>query len=652
MVDNRRNMKRKGAKKSSLSLFFKDNKDKFAILLFLTAIIAVIYLSSFTKAFLIDDMLRGETVSAPDKTIVSTMKSLKYPARVLTNLTFAINYNISNNNNRLYFMLNVLLHIVNSFLIFVLSYKLMTLNIFIGTDVNIEKSGEYFNISIDDNAVGTGRSGFADKAKKVAFISSLIFAIHPIAVYSVTVISNRAMLMSSILYLLSLIAFVNFKAARSADIAKRGLIASIVISLLAVLSKESAISLLFVFFAFEFIFFDEKRALLIKKVTIYLVAALLFEFAVIALPMWALKSGYQISTSFFDVLKGLLFFLLVILLPNPNHLSVESSLQDMSFMSLPILSYALLVIFIIAVVAAVMLRKKAALLSFLIIFYMVNIISEMIFANGSSYLHRAYLASFAIFFVVAYLSVYIHGRVRNCFGSNKYIVSAFSFSLLSIMLALTTFSIKENAAMKTRVTMYEDALIATPDKESVQFKLGMAYHDGGALNKAVATFEKMIEQDDANARALFALGNSYFAQKQYPSAEKCFVKVTELDAEFVDVYLRLGELYKRVGRDDSALESLLKAVSIDGGSLSAQRKLAELYYERGDLKKSADQYERVLELLADDPYLYYKLANIYDMLKDYKSALKNYELVLELDIDFEHKEHVDAKIKEMMDRLY
>ena len=61
----------------------------------------------------------------------------------------------------------------------------------------------------------------------------------------------------------------------------------------------------------------------------------------------------------------------------------------------------------------------------------------------------------------------------------------------------------ENRAFKTRATLYEDALLTSPKKESVLFDLGEAYYEAGDYKKAEANFKRALSKNGENASVEF-----------------------------------------------------------------------------------------------------------------------------------------------------
>jgi hypothetical protein len=92
----------------------------------------------------------------------------------LTMLTLALNYAISGNDASLYHVVNLLLHLMNVLLVFIFIFQL------------------------------------SGKKPWTAFITALLFAIHPLHVESVAWVSERKDVLYSFFFLAGLIAYLNF----------------------------------------------------------------------------------------------------------------------------------------------------------------------------------------------------------------------------------------------------------------------------------------------------------------------------------------------------------------------------------------------------------------------------------------------------------
>jgi protein O-mannosyl-transferase len=177
-------------------------------------------------------------------------------------LIFKTSYNIFHNNYFGYHLISIILHATNSFLVYKLAKQIFKL-----ADFN--------------------------KPKKLAILSSFLFVAYPIHVEVVSWIAAWPHLWAIFFYLLSLINYFGFRATSSI----KKLVYSLLFFVLALLTKEIAISLPLVILIWEIYWYSIKMKTSIKSY--YLIA----YFVLLALFLWlryfsiGLIFGYYASSS-------------------------------------------------------------------------------------------------------------------------------------------------------------------------------------------------------------------------------------------------------------------------------------------------------------------------------------------------------------------
>ncbi|AEF96611.1 tetratricopeptide repeat protein [Methanotorris igneus] len=133
------------------------------------------------------------------------------------------------------------------------------------------------------------------------------------------------------------------------------------------------------------------------------------------------------------------------------------------------------------------------------------------------------------------------------------------------------------------------------------------------INLSIKYFEKVLEKDENNYKALFGLGEAYYNLNNEENAIKYFEKILKLNPNDVEALEYLGDIY----------------------------------YEK-DYEKAINYYKKALELKPKDVNLILKIAHSYVELKKYEDALKYFEKALSLNPDVFELE----QIYEFMGRIY
>lgn len=214
--------------------------------LFTAVFTLLVYSNSFTAPFQFDDLpIIAENTQLHD---LSNLPGILIGQRGLTMATFALNYAFGGVSTTGYHAVNVAIHIINTVLVFLLLLHTMR---FINTD--------------------------EANARRLAALTALIFAAHPIQTQSVTYIVQRMESLTSLFYILALLFFI--WASKATNTAKRAaLYAGVGLSyLLAFYSKEIAYTLPAVVLLYDFCFIAKGRIGTIgKRWPAYAILAVLF----------------------------------------------------------------------------------------------------------------------------------------------------------------------------------------------------------------------------------------------------------------------------------------------------------------------------------------------------------------------------------------
>ena len=133
----------------------------------------------------------------------------------------------------------------------------------------------------------------------------------------------------------------------------------------------------------------------------------------------------------------------------------------------------------------------------------------------------------------------------------------------------------------------------TNSKEVKNALLDSLLSYGGYLNdefvcdheQAIKIFEKMIEIEPENYRALYNLGITYFNLGKMEKALESYNKALKIKTDYKFCYYNIGYLYENAGEIERALEFYEKALNIDPGFIYALN-------ARESVRKQIDDFKR------------------------------------------------------------
>jgi hypothetical protein len=345
----------------------------------ITSLIIIIYYNTITSPFNFDD----EPAIIDNESI----RSLNNIPNRLTNIfgrpvlytTFTLNYYIGGLEPIGYHIVNIGLHIAVSILIYLIVWHTV--------------------IPPTPPLLKGGRGDLAP------FLSALIFAVHPINTESVTYIVSRSSLLSAFFYLLSLLMFIKANKERGKGKGARGkilssvfcLLSSVFFFILALGSKEDAVTLPAILLLYHFFFISEEKTL--KDYTKrYRWLILSFSILAISYPflrymrlgMIGVSEAEKIFTPFTYLITGIkvsvYYYMKLLLLP--LNLNIDPDIRPLQFPNLSVVS----ALFIIIVLIIIVFRKRHGIFSFSILWYFITLLpTTSIFPlNDIASEHRVY----------------------------------------------------------------------------------------------------------------------------------------------------------------------------------------------------------------------------------------------------------------------
>ena len=262
--------------------------------LFIAIIASIIYIPALNYSFQFDDK-----VHIIDNTTLYTHHYIKNPEvwkhhenRPLSRLSFILSYDLTGNSVQGYRLVNYLLHLLNTLLVYFITLKLL--------------------------------SKISSRNKKLlryqALFISAIFLIHPIQIQSVVYIIQRMNLLSAFFVLLSLLIYINIREVferKGLTIGSVLLIpVAMILALAGFLSKQNAAVLPFLILVIEFIAFSGKQPrekTFRYGMTFIFTGAILFFFISNGIP--STKNSATPLAYFITQWEVLLYYIRLIIIP-------------------------------------------------------------------------------------------------------------------------------------------------------------------------------------------------------------------------------------------------------------------------------------------------------------------------------------------------
>ncbi len=469
----------------------------------------------------------------------------------LTLLSLAANYTCSELDPTSYHVVNIMLHMVNTLLVFLLALILFT-------------------------RLGTGHG------QLLSAIAALLFGIHPLHVESVAWISGRKDLLYTCFYLLALIAYTRYLGNK----AIKNYILSVLFFLLSLLSKGMAVTLPLSIIAVDYLYKRDiiSKRVILEKIPFFLLSLL---FGILAIGVQQAQGATEIMKFSFPerivfasfgyaqyLVKFLVPYQLCGYYPYPD--LENANIPPLWYFSLiPVLLSGLLLVYFILV-------RPNRKIVFGALFFIVNVVFVLqLFPVGSAVMadRYTYLSSFGLLFLVS-LGI---GELLRRFNSFRAIVLG-SFLLYAVL--LSAISVGRQAVWHDSYSFWNDVVAENPGFYPAINNLGEFYENDGRTQEALQMFSNSIEANQQNPNAWFHRGSIYGKSGNYPAAISDLSQAIKHRPGFTQAYINRA-IARAMNQDYRGALADLDTVIMQGKNESA-------YFNRGILKNQLKEYARAI----------------------------------------------------------
>ena len=159
--------------------------------------------------------------------------------------------------------------------------------------------------------------------------------------------------------------------------------------------------------------------------------------------------------------------------------------------------------------------------------------------NGFAKEHWLYVPSIGYFLLAGY-------------GLSRLTPAARVALLVPLAVWWSGLTVVHNRTWQNPVAFYTDVLKHNPDIGRVHNNLAMAYTDQGRLDLAERHYRQAVALEDVYAETRYNLGRLYLQQRRLDEALAQFSRALELEPDFIYAHQTLQQLYTRLGRGEDA----------------------------------------------------------------------------------------------------
>jgi tetratricopeptide (TPR) repeat protein len=500
----------------------------------------------------------------------------------VTMLSLAVNYHFSKMEPFGYYLTNILLHVFNSCLVFLLMLMLLEI---------MEEKGY----------------GAMNGKEWLAAIGALCFGLHPMHVESVSWLAERKDLLYALFYFLGLMVYVKY----SKEEKVKWMVYVVICFILSLLSKPMAVSFPLSLLALDILLKRNKgiAKLCFEKLPFVLICIGAGVWAYIA----ANKAGSIALPQASGFLRKFIFashnFMMYFLkafvperlcsyYPYPNTDALPMTYYISPFIDIAIIGLPLYISYKAG-------AKYFRITLFGLTFFFVNLmfILQLVAAGPTIMSERyTYMAYFGLFFIVVYFIGYLAQKSTD----RKYLVFALAGCGL-ITLGVLCFN--RTRVWQSTESLWQDVIKKFPDRVELAYNnLGSYYFGKGDIDIAFTYYKKAVDMHSGDAKVYSNVANIYAMRKDYAGAFSAYKQGLVIDSNDFVIYLNRGITYSILGKYDSAELDYNHAYKIDPISEKLLSARAYSYLDAGQYPKAIADYQKLIAINPNIALYYQKIA--------------------------------------------
>jgi Flp pilus assembly protein TadD len=516
--------------------------------------------------------------------------------RYIGSLTFALNYKIHGLDVTGYHLVNILIHLINSLLVYWFVYLIF--------------------LTLASGA-GGDNSLFLKHASTIALFSSLLFVTHPIQTQAVTYIIQRFASLATMLYLFSIIMYIKARLTLNGIYNSQGkkikvrayiyYLTALFAAVLGMKTKEITFTLPVMIVIYEILFFNGAT----KRRILYLVPFILSMLIIPATLIWfADISGGSGSVTrlqtdmtrfdyLFTELRVIMTYIRLMFFPVGQNLDYDYPLFHSIFEPEVFLSFMALLTICFTITYSFW-RYRITLPLTRVIFFgtawffvTLSIESSIIPIIDVIFEHRMYLPSIGLFLTISTLIVMI---VERC--QQKWVERVVFLSVIIISLIFMGTTYSRNNVWRDRVVLWQDVVNKSPEKARGYNNLGHAHYENGNLDSAIKYFKKSISLDDSfyNYNAYMGLGKSLGKLGQLNEAIKVFREGKRINPHDAEIHINLGITFGKLGRINEAIKEFREALRINPNLAEAHNSIGIGLAKLGRTNEAIQEFREALRI--------------------------------------------------------
>jgi len=181
--------------------------------------------------------------------------------------------------------------------------------------------------------------------------------------------------------------------------------------------------------------------------------------------------------------------------------------------------------------------------------------------------------------------------------------------------------------------VYETFVSLNPESPWTGYlRLGLSRMELNEFDKAIAAFQKALEEKPQDIKINYNLAQAYQKAGQYEKAEEAYGTLAQLNPQDANTYYgTILRMYDEAGLQDKAIEAAKKLIKLNPNSEINVYNLGIMYMKLERFDEAIQAFQEVLAIRPDYAYAYYNIGFCYSKQKKQNEYIQAFEKFVELD---------------------
>jgi tetratricopeptide (TPR) repeat protein len=196
--------------------------------------------------------------------------------------------------------------------------------------------------------------------------------------------------------------------------------------------------------------------------------------------------------------------------------------------------------------------------------------------------------------------------------------------------ALAFLTWRQSGLYRDAITLYQATLEKNPESWIVQNNLGIELDHAGRPQDAINYYREALRLKPDYAEAHYNLGFALVKLGLLPESIEQYEQALRLKSDYSEAHNNLGIVLHKMGRLQESIEQFQLALRSKPDLPETHNNLGIALVQAGRPEEAIEQYKQAISLKPDYDKAYFNLGNAYKAMGQHQEAIDNYRQALEL----------------------